>query len=164
MSIPRSVTSIGMEAFTGCPTLKFVYVDAGDVERVKAMLLESGFRSSYTEVKDEKFECYFTLSSAYSDDTYALTNVVGSGSIVIDSMMPGFVYSDSYKAVRYNGNGMNVIAINSSCSFDPAIKEVVLPDTSITIKPRAFKTACSIERLVLRADYQFEEYRVWECD
>ena len=108
-------------------------------------------------VKDEKFKCYFTDTTSCKN---CLSNVVGSGSIVIDSVMPGFCYSDSYKEIRYNEDGINVYGIKSSCSFDPAIKEVVLPDTSIEIQPCAFKTARNIERLILRADYRFKEYYV----
>ena len=41
VTIPSSVTSIGEPAFYGCESLDTVYVSAGDIERVKAMIVNS---------------------------------------------------------------------------------------------------------------------------
>ncbi len=73
VTIPSSVTAIGGSAFLGCDALKTVYVDEGDANRVKAMLIGSEFDASQVEFNEvsaannKKFEWIANSYFGYYD-------------------------------------------------------------------------------------------------
>ena len=59
VTIPSSVEQIGSGTFFGCYSLSKVYVDAGDTERVKALLSDSGLQVSNLEFAERQYTVAF---------------------------------------------------------------------------------------------------------
>ena len=64
VTIPNSVTSIGEDAFDGCP-LKTVKVGRGDTERVSKMIKDSGFDVTGLTFEEDSTPYYTILFHRY---------------------------------------------------------------------------------------------------
>ena len=86
VTIPSSVTSIGNGAFGGCDNLASVYVDKDDTERVRQMLVDSGFdvtKLTFVEPLEDGGPYTETTSDGITWTFYVENGVsiVGAGSL-----------------------------------------------------------------------------------
>ena len=68
VTIPNSVTSIGEDAFDGCP-LKTVKVGRGDTERVSKMIKDSGFDVTGLTFEEDSTPYYTILFHRYDSSS-----------------------------------------------------------------------------------------------
>ena len=149
VTIPRSVTSIGSFVFYGCDNLSVVYVDKGDIGRVKDLYAwPNGLR--FEEIDPPKEGA--RLEEVIGGVTWLGTYHEG-GTIEIESVEK----SKAISAVTIPSRiaGYPVVSLKA-CLFDGCDKmtSVVIPEGVTSLGAWAFEDCSSLERISLPSTLQ----------
>ena len=162
VEIPASIISIGALAFDKCSNLRWVYVEPGDAERVKNLMVSSGCDTSLILFKDVRGAAIgpnedpvpvLEKKSEVIDDvywTYVVSNksvIVGGGSYAYTAV-PYFIEGEV--TIPQKIDDMPVVSLNvGSFSRLPGLTSVVIPEGVLEVQKSAFEMCYSLEEMNL---------------
>ena len=157
MEIPSTVTNIGAAAFAGCTALASVYVASGDADRIRGLMVDSGFDVSgvtFAEVDNGSDGWLYEVVGGTATVTGCVSAV---GDIEVPSVLGGYPVTAVGTAAFSNKVGLTsviipdgVTSIGTNAFYGcSGLTGVAIPNSVTNIGSQAFCTCSRLEWVTL---------------